>query len=1252
MELRLLGGFRASVQGEPVAGLRASAPTRLLAYLALHRDTRPRRMFVAGLFWPDGSDLRARRRLSHTLWVLQTALAPVAPSLVQADRETLGLDPDANLWIDALEFEHEVDLFETERRAGRGHLHAHALERAVELYRGDLMADHYDDWLEPARHRLREKFLVGLRQLVQLQKSRGEYRLALVTARRLVGETPLAEHAHAELMRLYWLAGRPNEAIAQYESCRGTLAEELGVEPSEELVALRERILSHRTPPALTASDADRTPAEADALVGRSEDRARLLEVVDAAVGGAGGFALLEGRPGMGKTRLLADVAEAARWRGACVLWASHPESRGIDPYGGIAEALAEELQGLQREQVVARLDPELLALAARVVPTLAEHATVPQPREWNSPDERFRLQEGLIQVLLALGEVMPTTLIIDDLHWADPSTLELIRLAAPRLVKSQVAVIVGYGSQQARNHPEVWSLLTDVEHRYPVTRVSLRGFDRDQVATLVAARLRRPVSNTLVERLEQATGGNPLFVIETLRALEQRLAADDTLADPDLGALVGAFTEGPEQVTDVLLRDIESAPPPVQAVVSVLAVWGRATTSAVVARLAGLERTAALDALRKGVEAEFVAETDGRYMLRFEQLTAAARARLPDRERRLYHERAGEVLAERPTAQASELARHYRMAEDWAAAARYEAAAGARAAGLHAYESAAEYYRLALESLDNAELAPTPGTLFGYESVLDVLGRRSEQGRVLEMFDPRELTVNQQLRVLRRRALHLANTDQLLEAIRVAGCALGFSVAARLDWTPHAVTMATVLLNSGRPHLARQHLRGLEHRDGATSDLAGAHLALGQALIDLQDFEGAHENLDAALGIYEQRDDRRGRVETLAAMAALDSQVGNSIVAQRRYHEAIALARQIGARFGEGVALANLALLCYLQGDVATALGHMHEAIDVFVAIADRRCEAMVRANSASILHAALGDDERAEREASLARRYFVEIGDRRHEAQCLGVLAGIRRRKRAHAVARRLLTSALEAVRAEGDRWLEVQMLHLLAWNERDAGRTQEAHDALSRAVSLCRELDMDAELAALLALQASILAAGGHHDEARAVAHEAVECSDTVSELRHIAAWWCSQAFEAAGDHAEAERQLQRAHELLSELVGHLDDDDRRRALTRVAEHREVTDAYASRFPRSETVSLPPAQSGGSRERVEVRWTLHHPDDLLETDRRDRRKRRLIRLLSEAHEAGASPRLEDLADALDASVSTVKRDLAALRAAGILD
>lgn len=1248
IHLRLLGGFQASAGGEPIAGLRATAPTRLLAYLALHRGTAARRVYLAGLFWPDGSDLRARRRLSHTLWVLQTALGPVAPTLVQADRDTIGLNPDAPLRIDVEEFEERMDAFDLYRRENTGHLHAETLAATIDMYEGDLLGDYYDEWIEPMRLRLREKFLLGLEQLTQIQKSRREYGAALVSARRLVAETPLSEKAHGELMRLYWLVGRADEAISQYQACSRILSSELGVDPSPDLTALRDRIVAQRRPLATAAPDPSPAvaPAGDDALVGRADARRKALEVVDAAFAGNGGFALIEGQPGIGKTRLLTDVAEAAGWRGSTVLWARHAEEDSNEPYRAVTRALSSVLRGLRREQVLDRLDPEFLVPAGQILPEL-DHGRAVLPEDITGPDERYRLHEALTQVIVALGSVSPVTLILEDLHWADPETLEFLRLAAPRLAKSPVAVAISYRTQEARNRDDVWQLLTDIEQRQPSVRIPLSGFSRDDIASLAALRTGRSLGDDLIDRLERATGGNPLFVIETLRAMERHDPETGGIGVID-GELRGRATV--DRVLQILLEEIDGSPANVRSVVAALAVWGHAASSAVLSRLTDLDTASTLDAIRRGIEADYIADQDGEYRLRFEQLASAARANLSPDEAKALHGRAADVLAEDPAAQAGELASHYRQAERWSQAHRYEAAAGTRAAGLQAYATAAGYFEQALDSLDRAGEPASIGLLFGFEAVLDVLARREEQAAVLQRIEEASLTVPQQAKLLMRRSLFLANTDQLHDAIRVASSGVGFAAATGLDWESHAVTLARVFVMAGQPQQAKAVLAGIDTDDPRTTGLAGAQLALGQALTDVQQAAEARELLTSALESYRRLGDSRGQVDALASLANLHAQHGNTSAAERHYNESIALARQIGSRFGEAMALANLAILEYLRGDAARSLEHMYEAGEVFNAIDNRRGEAMVRANSANIRHAILGDDVLAEREASLARRYFAEIGDRRHEAQCLNVLAGVRRRKRAYAVSRRLAETALEILRESGDHFLEVQVLRSLAWAEREAGHHDEARVAISDAVSVATTFEIDSELPALLALEAWVLVACGKHDEALASADQSSQMASQVSEFREMGAWWRHKTYEALEMPDEAERELRIAHESLARTLAPFDEEDRSRALTRVAEHRGITEAYANRFPRTERFDLP-IDRKGSDDTVTVEWTVHHPDDLFISDKKDRRKSRLVRLMNEAELAGARPRLEDLAAALDASLSTLKRDLSALRNDGLI-
>lgn len=813
----------------------------------------------------------------------------------------------------------------------------------------------------------------------------------------------------------------------------------------------------------------------------------------------------------------------------------------------------------------------------------------------------------------------------------------------------TQVAVIVAYRTHEARKDTDLWHMLTGLEMEQRVTRVAVGGLEYSNIAALATATATRPLTPDLIERLSGSTGGNPLFVIETIRAIERNPTSAE-LGDVIDDRLHGRATV--DRVKDVLIAEIDAAPAPVQGVVSAMSVWGSSATSATISRLLMVDIGETVDAIRAGVAAEFITESDGRYKLRFEQLNSAADARLQPDERRSLHRIAADLLAEDPLTSAAELANHYRLAEAWPQAARYEAAAASRAASLHAYEIAGWYYGLALDSADATGESLGVGCLFGYDAVADLLGDRDQQGLILDRLEQHpDLTLVSRLRVMQRRAMYHANTDEFMDAISVSCRAVGLAASSGVAATPYVVTLARVLVMAGHPDLARAHLEGLVDDGDTESGLAQAHLALGQALTDVQDLDQAERHLRIACELFEQHEDTRGQVDALAAIAVLHSQVGNVVEARRSYSDAIRLAQEIGHRFGEGMSLANLGVLHYISGDPAAALGSLDEAIDVFTRIGHRRGEASARANTAAILHTIIGDDARAEHEATLARRYFVEIGDRRHEAQCLDVLAGIRRRKRAYAVSRRLLEDALRIVRATSDHWLEAQMLRSLAWTEYDAGRPAQALTAVRAGISVATEYGLELELASLFALEARSLLLDGKTEEAWDAAIESQNANQRSSELEHIGAWWRFSVFQALDLPEEAEAELLACSKLLTELLDTFDDDRRQLSLSKVMEHRLISIEYASRFPRTETALLAPQSNPTAEPSIVVEWTVHHPDDLGVKDKKERRKCQLLRILDEAHLAGAHPRVEDLAKALGASGSTLKRDLAALRAEGLI-
>lgn len=230
LEIRLLGGFELARDGRVLEQLPLRAARSLFAFLVLNRDRPHTRDLLAGTFWPDFDESRARRRLSQALWQIQSTIGgDDEHRYLIGTADTVRFNAEAGVWLDVEEFER---LLEGDDPA--------SIQRAVELYRGDLLAGFYDDWLFADQDRLRSRFLAALERVIEAEMGRGDHETALVHARRLAQEDEFDEEAHRRVMRIAVLLGRHNEAIRQFEECRRILAEELGSRPSAETIELHE----------------------------------------------------------------------------------------------------------------------------------------------------------------------------------------------------------------------------------------------------------------------------------------------------------------------------------------------------------------------------------------------------------------------------------------------------------------------------------------------------------------------------------------------------------------------------------------------------------------------------------------------------------------------------------------------------------------------------------------------------------------------------------------------------------------------------------------------------------------------------------------------------------------------------------------------------------------------------------------------------------------------------------------------------
>ncbi len=219
----------------------------LLAYLLLYRHRAHPREVLAGLFWGDRSENRARNCLSTALWRLRCALEPEGiprgTYLVTTPAGEIGFNRESDHWLDVAVFEEQTDQVLTKPIHAVDAADVCKLEHALQLYDGDLLEGFYDDWALRERERLRLLYLDSLAYLMRCYKHHGVYEESLVCGRRILDHDPLREEIHREVMRLYLASGQRALAVQQYGACCEILAAELGIPPMEETQALYAQIV-------------------------------------------------------------------------------------------------------------------------------------------------------------------------------------------------------------------------------------------------------------------------------------------------------------------------------------------------------------------------------------------------------------------------------------------------------------------------------------------------------------------------------------------------------------------------------------------------------------------------------------------------------------------------------------------------------------------------------------------------------------------------------------------------------------------------------------------------------------------------------------------------------------------------------------------------------------------------------------------------------------------------------------------------
>lgn len=717
------------------------------------RGARRRALLVRLLLAPN--ELIPSERIAEDLWdgSPPPGAASTLTSHVSLLRQLLGGDRIANrsgsytLRVDPGEL--DTVEFASDLADGHAALRQNDPQRAVSLFerglrqwRGSPLADvDGASWAQGEVARLSELRLGAEESLLEGQMALGQHREAVAVAEAAVTAEPLREQRWATLMLALYRSGRQADALRAYQRLRELLGDQLGLEPSAQLAELEEAIILHRpeldwarpvppsprsapsaVAPPSSAGTGPAPPAEAvpplgtatvvplpevlatpiPEFVGRMTEMERLEELTAEAVAGERRLVLLGGEPGIGKTTLMAKMAQAAHDSGAAVLYGRCLEVGA--PYQPFVEALGHLVRHSPDQEIEAHV-AEFGGELARLVPALGHRVPGLPPRSSSDPEaERYLAFTAARGLLVGATTHRPVLLVLDDLHWADESTLQLLRHVVSS-IRSEALMIVGaFRSNEVGPAAVLADTLAALWREIGSFRIELAGLSRNDVLTLCASLASNTAVNeefvTFATELQRDTAGNPFFVWEMLRHLVEsgELVQDETQR---WSAAPVRFRRGlPPSLREVIAQRVQHVGPVAQELLTVAAVIGAEFDVPTLCRASGRDADEVVDLLEAAGRAALLTDTGEGGMITFAH--ALIRNTLVDVlqpvRRRHLHARVAAALEETAgTPSPALLAYHYAEAGERAAALHYAELAGYDALAAMAPDDAAHWFTEAL---------------------------------------------------------------------------------------------------------------------------------------------------------------------------------------------------------------------------------------------------------------------------------------------------------------------------------------------------------------------------------------------------------------------------------------------------------------------------------------------------------------------------------------------------------------------------
>ena len=945
-------------------------------------------------------------------------------------------------------------------------------------------------------------------------------------------------------------------------------------------------------------------------FVARERQLAQLDSFLDSALAGQGQVCFVIGDAGSGKTTMFTEFARRAQERQADLVMAiglCDPQTGSGNPYLPFRELLGTltgTLQARQAEGTTSRenrtrlkgllhisggllvdFGPNLVgtfvpgaALAAKIGSSAAKKAKLVEklnrpaaaPSKINTPDhtevDRYQIFEQYVNVLNSLAQRAPLLLILDDLQWADTSSIDLLFHLTRRINKSRILTLGTYRpadvalGRAGDSHP-LEKVLAELKRYHGDILIDLEQARKDKGQLFIDAFLdTRPNCYEVGFRraFYQHTGAHPLFVVELLRVMQER---GDVVQDKQ-GRWVQASTLDwarlPARTEGVIEGRIGRLAEEQREILKLASVQGETFIAEVLAQLQDVKArdfvrqlSNELEKRHRLINAQGSLRVGNRRLSRYQFHNRLFRqylyASLNPTERTYLHEDVGRSLEQHYGEQADEiavqLAWHFEQAQIVDKARHYLRRAGAQAAAQAANVEALDYYSRALALTPATDQAERYDLLLDREKIYDLQGARETQA--------------QDLVELEKLATALSNPGQQAEvALRQAHYA-----EATGDYpTAIVAAQAAIELTQAAQDVARE---------------AAGQLSWGVALWRQGDYAAACKHLEQALALAQKAERPDIEAGSLRNLGNISFRQGDHAKSRTHFEQALHLYHEINDRHGESATLNNLGIVCKNQGDYGGALAYYKQALSLCREIGNRRGESLALTNLGGV-YQAQGNYSRARIYYEQALHLYRMIDDRENEIitflnlGLVDIRLGNYQTSQAYSQQALRLAQQIESSLWEG--YALTNLGHALAGLE----QWTETAATYQQAIDLRHELGQHHLAMESLAGLARVSLAQGDLPQAQ-------EQVDVI--LKHLASgtldgteepFWiyltCYQTLQANTD-PRAQDVLTTTYNLLQERAASISDVQARRVfLKSVMVHREIVEAFAREFPHA-VVPEPP-------------------------------------------------------------------------------